>query len=171
MFDQIYKSLSATGTEINYFFVCKRKLWYSAHQINCENESDNVAAGNLLHSASYQNKRKEYLFDKIKIDWLDLKNGVIHEVKKSDKMEEAHLWQLKYYLHYFREKGIGNFTGELNYPLQKSKLSVSLEEDDIPILEKLLEDIENIKALNSVPPLPSKKSICKKCAYYELCYI
>ncbi|MCX8009875.1 MAG: CRISPR-associated protein Cas4, partial [Ignavibacteria bacterium] len=34
--------MSITGTHIQYFFVCHRKLWLFAHNIQLEQESDEV---------------------------------------------------------------------------------------------------------------------------------
>ncbi|HLG30216.1 MAG TPA: Dna2/Cas4 domain-containing protein, partial [Candidatus Brocadiales bacterium] len=94
-----------TGTQINYYFVCKRKLWLFSNHIEMERESDAVLIGKLLHEASYQRQTKEIVIDDtIKIDFLDGK-GVIHEVKKSDKLEKPHEYQLLYYLYYLKQKG------------------------------------------------------------------
>lgn len=37
-----------TGMMIYYHFVCKRKLWYFCHEINMENENEDVMLGKLL---------------------------------------------------------------------------------------------------------------------------
>ncbi len=171
MNEELYLQLSATGTEINYFFVCKRKLWYSAKYINCEAEHDNVALGNLLHSSHYMRKKKEFLIDKVKVDWLDLDKKIIHEVKKSDRMEDAHGWQLRYYIWYFKTKGIGDFTGELNYPELKKKNKITLADEDIPELMNILKGVEDVKNAGLPDALPKNTGVCKKCAYYELCFI
>ena len=34
-----------TGVMIYYYFVCSRKLWYFCHQINMEDENENVQLG------------------------------------------------------------------------------------------------------------------------------
>ena len=43
-------------------------------------------------------------------------DGVIHEVKLTDKMESAHEFQLLYYLYYLKQKGIENLKGQIDYP-------------------------------------------------------
>ena len=159
------------GIEINYFFICLRKLWLFSHNIQCEQESDLVALGKLIHETSYSDKRKEYEFDDIKVDWLDLNKKVIHEVKKSDKVEDAHLWQLKYYLYYFKNKGMGIFTGVINYPKLKKQQSVSLSIADEKHIEKIIQEINDIVSLPNPPPIKVKKKICRSCSYMELCYI
>lgn len=160
-----------TGTQLNYFFVCKRKLWLFSNHIQCEQESDLVLQGKVMHENSYSDEKKEYEFEGIKVDWLDLNNKVIHEVKKSDKVEEAHLWQLKYYLYYFRKNNIGEFTGEINYPKLRKKEAVVLSDDDVIYIERLIDEIEDVKNLPFVPKVEKQMKICKKCSYNDLCWV
>ena len=61
-----------------------------------------------------------------KIDFVDLKNKVIHETKKSDKLEHAHEVQLKFYIFVLQLSGAENLTGLLEYPIQKKKKTVNL---------------------------------------------
>ncbi|MBE2190355.1 MAG: CRISPR-associated protein Cas4 [Candidatus Kapabacteria bacterium] len=167
----MHNLLHITGTQLNYYFLCQRKLWFFSNCIQCEQESDTVKIGKLIHENSYSEEKKEYQFDSIKVDWLDLKNKVIHEVKKSDKAEEAHIWQLKYYLYYFKKNNIGDFTGELNYPKLKKKETICLTEHDIDYLELVLEEIDEITNSTEAPKIDSPMKICKQCSYYELCWV
>jgi CRISPR-associated exonuclease Cas4 len=159
-----------TGTKINYYFVCKRKLWLFAHQIEMEQESDLVAQGKLIGETAYPEKRHELAIDGVMvIDFADLQLGVIHEIKKSDKMEEAHLWQVKFYLWYLKTKGVEGLTGELDYPKLKRRVTVTLSDDDVHMLQTIIEDIEQIEQMEIPPPKIDKK-FCKNCAYFELCW-
>lgn len=90
--------MQITGTHFNYFQVCHRKLWLFANGINMEHNSDLVYAGKLIHEESYPQRSERYEeieIDGIKVDYYDAKRKVIHEIKKSDKVERAHEWQLK----------------------------------------------------------------------------
>lgn len=165
------ETLKITGSQFNYFFHCKRELWFFSKQVKCEQDSELVHQGKIIHEFSYREKRKEYNFGSIKVDWLDLKNMVIHEVKKSDKAEKAHIWQLKYYIYYLDKIGAGKFTGQLNYPKMKKSLTFDLKESDYPKIEKYLEEIDGIIRMESPPPKLKHITPCKKCSYYELCYI
>ena len=63
-----------------------------------EHTSDNVFMGKLIDEHSYPRTKKEILIDGVvKIDFMD--DGVVHEVKKSNRMEEAHVGQLLYYIY------------------------------------------------------------------------
>ncbi len=119
-------SLIFTGTQVNYYFVCKRKLWMFSRQLNQEQSSDTVALGKLLHETSYARKRKEIEIGPIKIDFL--KGCEVHEIKKSKKIEKAHEWQLLYYLWFLKQKGI-DAKGMIDYPLLKQRVEAVLTEE------------------------------------------
>ncbi len=159
-----------TGTEINYYFLCKKKLWYFTHGIQMEQGSDLVYLGKLLHETSYNREKKEIDIDNaIKIDFID-KDRVIHEVKKSDKVEEPHIWQLKYYIWFLKQKGVEGVCGKINYPKLKKCVDVVLEPADEKEIEKILEEVKGIKE-SEAPPAVKQMRICKKCSYADICWV
>lgn len=158
------------GTQIEYYFFCKRQLWLFSHQLNREHESDFVKMGRIIHEDSYEREKKEIrIGENLVLDFADVQTRVIHEVKKSNKMEKAHEWQLKYYLYCLREWGIEDFSGELNYPKLRKTVQVDLSDEDIERLDEVLEDIEKI--ISGTAPPPVKIKPCLKCAYYEYCFV
>lgn len=159
-----------TGVMIYYYFVCKRKLWYFCHEINMEAENENVLLGKLLDENSYREKEKHINIDNvINIDFISEKHE-LHEIKKSRAIEEAGLWQMKYYLYYMQERGVKELTGEIDYPLLKQKVPVELSEEDCKKMKEILNEITEIQNASQIPPL-EKRGICKKCAYFDLCFI
>lgn len=164
-----YNPLYVTGTQVNYYLICHRKLWLFSHNINMEHTSETVEIGALVHEHSYERKNKELVFDGIKIDFFDKNHGVIHEVKKSKKMEDAHFWQLKYYIYHFKRLGL-EVTGKIDYPLLRRTQAVELSADDEIRMEQMLTDIVKINEQKLLPPV-IKAKICKSCSYYELCYV
>lgn len=161
-----------TGTHFNYYQVCHRKLWLFANDIHMEHNSDLVYEGKMIHEYAYPQRRerfREIELDGIKIDFYDQKNRVIHEIKKSRKEHESHVWQLKYYLLVFERAGIRNVTGILEYPKERKTEEIQLSEKDrvhLIIMEKTIEKI--IQSENC--PEVIHKPKCKKCAYYDFCY-
>ena len=101
---------------IYYYFVCKTKLWYFDHQLSMEEGNELVEIGKLIDESSYSRKKKHILLDEtINIDFIeDWK--ILHEVKKSRSIEEASVWQLKYYMKYLLDKGIKIEKGIVDYP-------------------------------------------------------
>ena len=162
-------SITITATQINYYFVCHRELWFFSHQINMEQNSELVALGKLLHENSYLRENKEIQIGSIKIDFIG-KDRIVHEIKKTPSIEKAHLWQVKYYIWYLKNLGVENVTGELDYPKLKKTMTVQLTADDELEIQKILEKINQIINSEEIPPVINKTR-CKKCSYYELCYI
>jgi len=70
-----------TGTIINYYFVCKTKMYLHYHKINLEDNSEDVRIGKVLHEIN-ETRVDEVSFEGIKVDKIT-KDYVI-EVKKSD---------------------------------------------------------------------------------------
>lgn len=135
-----------------------------------ESGSELVGIGKLVDEMSYGRERKNILIDEsISIDFLrDWK--VVHEVKKSPKIDYAAKWQLKYYMWILKNKGVEIEKGILDYPLLRRREEIILNQEDIQSLRNIVCDIEKIISL-SLPPDMGESGICKKCAYYELCYI
>ena len=168
------KEIIFTGTQINYYFICKTKLWFFSRFITMESKSDIVKIGKIIHETSYTRKtdRGVIIDNRIGIDFIE-RNGrvILHEVKKSNKMEKAHRYQLYYYMYYLkRVKGIDDVIGELNYPKMREKVYLSLDRNVEMELEMIMKEIEQIVSLPS-PPHPERKRICRKCSYYDLCWV
>ena len=67
----------------------------------------------------------------------------LHEIKKSKAIEEAGIWQVKYYLYYLEERGVKNIKGKIDYPLMKKTLLVELSEQDREKLKSIIMDVLN----------------------------
>jgi len=157
------------GTEINYLFVCKTKLWYFSKGITMEQESEWVDLGKFLHEKSYFGEEKEVKIGPISIDFIRRGDTIeVHEVKRSKSMEKAHEMQALYYLYYLKKLGI-NAKAILNYPQLREMKEITLDGREKEV-EKAIREVERIKSL-SRPPEPKKSRACKKCAYYELCWV
>ena len=162
--------MKITGLMINYYFVCKRKLWYNSRNINLEEDNENVQMGKLIDENSYNLETKQIMIEEtVNVDFI--RNWkVVHEVKKSKAIEEAAIWQVKYYIYFLKKKGIDIEKGIIDYPEIRERKEVILSKEDEVYLEEILKDIERI-CQNEISPEVINNKICKKCAYYEYCYI
>ena len=159
-----------TGVMIYYYFICKRKLWYFCHQITMEDGNENVQLGKLLDENSYARDDTHInIDDALNIDFIREKKE-LHEVKKSKAIEEAGIWQLKYYLYYLKKRGVEGLTGKIDYPLAKRNIEIELTDEDCRELDKIIDDINKIKEYK-LPPELNETKICKKCAYFDMCFI
>ncbi|SMO32169.1 CRISPR-associated exonuclease Cas4 [Balnearium lithotrophicum] len=163
-----FDELRTNGIKVNYYFVCKRKLWLFDRGIQLEENSEKITLGKLLHDTAYPSdaKRDIIIDNLISIDIVS--GGNIREIKYSRKMEEADRWQLYYYLFYLEQFGIKK-KGIINYPRQRKREFIELTDSIRKQMIEILKDIKNI--LSSPKPPPVKKlPYCKKCAYYTFCF-
>jgi len=138
-----------------------------------EHTSDTVVEGKLIHETTYPQRSERYSelnIDGSVIDFYDAKNKIIHEIKKSDKMEKAHEWQVKYYIWLLKKNGVDGVTGIIEYPKLRETTKVELTDEDVIYLEKMVEDIVQIVSSEECPSRIESK-ICKSCSYYEFCYV
>lgn len=138
-----------------------------------EHTSVIVAEGKLIGETSYQNRSAKYTeleIDGVKIDFYDPRTRTIHEVKKSDKVETAHIAQVKYYLYILRKNGIEEPQAILEYPRLRQRESVFWEEVDEKKIQNWIREIQALTSQDTCPPL-EKKPICKECSYFDFCYV
>jgi len=138
-----------------------------------EHTSDLVEEGKLIHENSYPQRSEKYQevqIGSIVVDYYDAKNKIIHEIKKSDKVDIAHEWQLKYYLYIFMKAGIDGVTGILEYPKLRKTDEILLSTRDIEEIIQIEIEIKKIIQSEVAPDIINNK-ICKKCAYYDFCYV
>ena len=164
--------MNITGTHFNYYQICKRKLWLFANGISMEHTSVLVLEGKLIHEESYPQRSAKYEeveMDGIKVDYYDTLHKVIHEIKKSDKVEVAHEWQLKYYMYVFEQNGIEGISGILEYPVLRKRDTVLLSDIDRETIVEMINEIKQVIESDFCPPL-EKKRICRNCSYWDFCY-
>ncbi len=182
--------MTINATLINLYHVCKRECWLHANEVRMEHTSDTVYDGKLLHETSYPQRAYKYTEIELsatfvpqssspaptpvdlfgKIDFYDARQKVVHETKRSDKVEQAHEWQVKFYLWLLQLNGIEGATALLEYPKLRQTSTVTLSEEDIRYLEQTVPEIVQLKETDQCPPVIHAK-ICKSCSYYDLCYV
>jgi len=158
-------NMMVTGTQFNYYQLCKRKLWLFSNGISMEHTSDLVFDGKLIHENTYPQRSERYEeleLDGIKIDFYDARNKIIHEIKRSDKVEQAHEWQVKYYMYVLEQNGVEGVTGLLEYPTLRHTAKVVITEDDRQKIKAMKQDIQGIIRSDDCPPIINAK-ICRNC--------
>jgi len=160
-----------TGVMVQYYVACKRELWFFAHHINMNVYNELIALGRLIHEQSYADEQKSILIDDtISIDFIKKrKDLIVFEIKKSSRLEKPVFYQLMYYLWYLKQKGI-KARGYLVYPKERKRKQVVLTPEFEQEIERILNDIPNI-VMQETPPPPERKPYCKRCSYYEFCWV
>lgn len=163
--------MKVNGTLMNYYFHCKRQCYLFGNRLNLEDNSEEVKIGKAIHEERAEKENAEIAIENIKLDKLTAE--YLTEVKKSDADIEASKWQLILYLKVLKDKGIDR-KGKLEFveKNKSSKKTMIIELTD-EIEKELNQYIQEIGALLQGEEIPSvlDKSKCKKCAYYEYCYI
>lgn len=173
--------MTITATLINLYHVCRRELWLHAHAIRMEHTSDVVYEGKLIGEHAYgeraqKNKQLELSVPlpggwtaAAKIDYYDARQKIVHETKKSDKMEQAHEAQVKFYLYALQRSGVEGARGTIEYPKQRERTEVTLTPADVAVVEQWITDIREIIECKRCPEV-IRKPVCKQCSYFEFCY-
>lgn len=162
-----------TASHITYFILCHRKLWLFANGLTMEHSSEIVSDGKLLHETSYQGRAEKYTeveIGGVKIDFYDARNKTIHETKRSNKVEDAHEWQLKYYIYILKRYGVDGVKGILEYPKLKQRKEIWLSGKDEEYIRTIIPQIENLVSAETCPER-IKKSLCRNCSYHDFCWI
>ena len=137
-----------------------------------EDNSPAVHDGHHIGKTTYARrpqKWRELDLGSLKIDHYDPTNKLIREVKKSPKLEHAHVAQVKYYLYALEERGVNGASGIIEYPKQRKTTTINLTNTDRLAIKGWITEIEHISTLSECPAL-IQKPYCKKCAFYDFCY-
>ena len=164
--------MRVNGTLINYYFHCKRQCYLHGNRLNLEDNSEVVKIGKAIHEEKASGSdNTEISIDNIKLDKLTAE--YLTEVKKSDADIEAGKWQLIYYLKVLKSKGIirkGKLECVEKNKSDKKIMYFELNEELEVELDNYIQEIEDLIASEEIPKVLNKAT-CKKCAYYEYCYI
>lgn len=159
------------GTIINYYFHCKRQCYLFANRINLEDNSEDVRIGKVLHEIKNMDKNNtEVKLDNIAID--KITDKYVIELKKSDSDIKAAKMQVLLYLNELSKKGIKR-NGKLVFNEKNNDEKVDiivLDDKSKKDLEACIEEI-NLLLSNELPPKPKLLKKCKKCSYYEYCFL
>nr|WP_240627275.1 CRISPR-associated protein Cas4 [Thermoflavimicrobium daqui] len=163
-----FDDLKVQGIQMQYYYVCPRKLWLFSKQITMEHTNDQVLQGKILHEQAYSREKKEVSIDNlIKLDMIS--DDYVGEVKSSSRMMEADRMQLLYYLYYLKQLKIER-TGKIHYVKERRTEEVYLTTEDEKKVEKALVKIREINSCES-PPSKKRLPYCPKCAYYLFCFV
>ena len=162
-----------SASHITYYLLCHRKLWLHHRGMRMEDNSQAVAAGKLLGRTAYRRRSsrwKELNLGHLKIDHFDTATNTVREVKKSPKLEYAHLAQVRYYMYHLEQLGLQNVSGLIEYPKQRKTTQVVLSDAHRKEIKGWEMDIERIVELEVCPDLV-RKGYCRHCAFRDFCFI
>ena len=77
---------------------------------------------------------------------------------------------MKYYIYILEENDIIGASGLIEYPKIRQTTEVVLTDMDRAYFKKLVQEIISLIETDQCPAVINK-SYCKKCSYYEFCYV
>ena len=159
------------GTLINYYFHCRRQCYLFGNRLNMEDKKKKKKIGKAIHEEKAEKGNSEIAIENIRLD--KLTGEYLTELKKSDADVDAAKWQLLFYLKVLKSKGIIR-KGKLEFA-EKNKTGrkiviLELTDEVENELDRYIQEIETLLSQEAIPPVLGSAQ-CKKCAYYEYCYI
>lgn len=157
-----------TGVMMQYYFVCKRELWFLSRDIEIDRENVSIVRGTRVDETSYSEKKRSMQIDgTIAIDLLD--DGRVVEVKPSSKLNEPARMQLSYYLWYLKHVVGVEKEGVLAHPRERRREPIELTEDRERKVEDAIRGIHSV-ITRETPPTAEEKPYCSSCAYHDFCW-
>jgi len=156
-----------TGVMVQYYHICKRELWFAAHDIEIDRNNVSIVRGTQVDESAYSQKRENLHIGMISLDLLD--DGRVVEVKPSSKLTDGAEMQLSYYLWYLdRVIGVSK-DGVLAQPRERRREAIELTDDRIDAVEETIRGIHDVVSQGSPPPA-EEKPFCDSCAYHDFCW-
>jgi len=156
-----------TGVMVQYYYVCKRELWFESRNLEIDRENATVVRGTRVDKTAYSDKRKNLRLGMISLDLLD--DGRVVEVKPSSTLTEPAKMQLSYYLWYLDHVADIQRDGVLAYPRERKRESIKLTAERAEKIKSAIRGIHHIISQASPPPA-EEKPFCDSCAYHDFCW-
>jgi len=156
-----------TGVMMQYYYVCKRELWFESRNLEIDRENPTVVRGTRVDDTAYNDKRENLHLGMISLDLLD--DGRVVEVKPSSTLTEPAKMQLSYYLWYLDRVADIQRDGILAHPRERKREMVGLTDERIEKVEMAIHGIHDIVVQDSPPPA-EEKPFCDSCAYHDFCW-
>ena len=156
-----------TGVMVQYYYVCKRELWFESRNLEIDRENATVVRGTRVDKTAYSDKRKNLRLGMISLDLLD--DGRVVEVKPSSTLTEPAKMQLSYYLWYLDHVADIQRDGVLAYPRERKRESIKLTAERAEKIKSAIRGIHHI--ISQASPQPAEeKPFCDSCAYHDFCW-
>lgn len=156
----------------NAYNLCPRQAWLMSRNLTADQENLYIDIGRVIDKESFKREKKKiYLADEnAVVDMVTKEDGrlFIAEIKKSSSTLKSGIFQLKYYLYLFKQRGL-NFDGIIKIPKEKKSIKVELDNEDVELIESKLRNIEDLLSREKAPR-PERLKICSKCGHNEFCW-
>lgn len=162
-------SNKVSGTEVNYYVLCKRRCWLARHRIMITRGNPHIMKGKILSNRN-RSGHAEIRLGRNRFDITQNKKGnlEIHEYKKSKDTHMSARMQLLHYLCCLEEYGI-QAKGVLHALGTKKVEELHLTAKNRNCLDEIYENIVSLD--DEDPPPPIEVPLCHSgCSFEEYCW-
>ncbi len=163
---------SIKGTDINYYFICRRRAWMSIHSFYVIDKNSFVLHGSFLSSKKRNTGYNSVRIGQNEIDNLELgEDGdyIVHEYKRGYKALDGDIFQILHYMNLLEISGYKVGDGLLHLLGSKKIVKVQENKDLLDRLKSAYSDIEILKYEKM--PEPVRNYFCKHgCSYTYFCW-
>lgn len=163
---------SIKGTDINYYFICRRRTWMSVHSFYIIDKNQFVQHGSFLSAKKRNTGYNSVRIGKNEIDNLEQNsNGeyIVHEYKRGYKPLDGDIFQILHYMNLIENSGYKIGDGILHLLGSKKVVYVKKTEKLMNRLIDAYRDIQRLK--NEEMPGPIRNYFCLHgCSYAYFCW-
>lgn len=160
------------GTDISYYYICKRRTWLSLHEIMVTDGTQYIKHGNFLSQKQRDYGYKEVSIGRNKIDNLKVsENGVftVHEFKRGKNLLTADIMQVSHYMNVIEHSGNLVDHGEIHLLGSKKIKYVQLTREIKNRLNFAYKELTNM--LTEHIPEAKRNYFCSHgCSFVEYCW-
>lgn len=165
LFSDNYEGIA--GYHFFHYGSCPTRLWLFHRNVEVGLDNDHIRIGKHLDEITHiRNKKRLVIPGLCSIDYLEKGDSLeIHEIKKGDKISDAHKYQVLYYLEVVSDITGMKIKGFIHYPTVKKVVEV---ERNTELIEKTYHEIYSL--ISGPCPSPERIPICRGCSYAEMCW-
>lgn len=160
------------GTDINYYFICRRRAWMSLKSFYILDGNQFVQHGHYLSG-----KKRRYGYTSVRIGRNEIDNleitlnneYIVHEFKRGKKALQGDIFQCLHYMNLLKNKGFKVDHGVIHLLGTKNIRIIELENNLLEELYVVYDELEKLK--NIQIPGPVRNYYCGHgCSYNLFCW-
>lgn len=158
-----------SGTEVNYYLLCKRRCWLVRHRIMITESNPDIVKGRVL-SRRKRSGHAEVHIGRNKLDIVRNTDGEleVHEYKKAKDTFDSSRMQLLHYLQCLEEFG-ATATGVLHALGSKTVEKIHLDQTKRDTLREIYREILRLDS-EKIPQLKERPICHTGCSFEEYCW-
>jgi len=163
---------SFRGTDISYFYICKRRAWLSIHEMTITDGTLFVKHGSFLSNKKRTYGYTEMIVGRNKIDNLKLDDDgyyVVHEFKRGGRLLDADVMQVSHYINVLEHLGNKVRHGEIHLLKTKRIERIYLNDEVKEQLRGTYEELQNMKD-TEIPKAELNYFCYHGCSFVEFCW-